>query len=151
MAFTFGMVVGHNSVRKKCWIDVQFLHILRFWHFPHWLVRLCKGVTLLPAPFKIWPSAPRSTSFLYHCSPHWLCVLPKLFLPSPCSPRFLKFAPWIFGILASEDRSKYAVYCWWKSKMEIRKLTERSEAKKNPENHVRFFETLPRIFCSLLP
>ncbi len=24
---------------------------------------------LLPAPFKIWPSAPRCPSFLYHCSP----------------------------------------------------------------------------------
>ncbi len=27
-----------------------------------------RGGPPLPAPFKIWPSAPRSLSFLYHCS-----------------------------------------------------------------------------------
>ena len=33
-------------------------------------VRLCMGGPLLPAPFKILCSAPRSPSFLYHCSPN---------------------------------------------------------------------------------
>ncbi len=37
------------------------------------------------------------------------------------------------------------------SKMGIRKLAERSEAKKNPKNHVRIFDAMQRIFCSLLP
>ncbi len=37
------------------------------------------------------------------------------------------------------------------SKMDVRKLAERSEVKTNPKNRVRFFDTMPRIFCSLLP
>ena len=35
------------------------------------------------------------------------------------------------------------------SKMDVRKLAERSEVKTNPKNRVRFFDTMPRFFCSL--
>ncbi len=34
------------------------------------------------------------------------------------------------------------------NKIGVRKLSKRSEAKKNPKNHVRFFDTMPKIFCS---
>ncbi len=37
------------------------------------------------------------------------------------------------------------------SKIVVRNLAERSEAKKNPKNCVRFFDIIPIIFCSLLP
>ena len=104
-----------------------------------------RGCPLLPAPFKIWPSAPRYLSFLYHCS---LFVLPKILLPSPCSLRFLPFPN---RILRSGDRSKYVSVLVVESKIGVRKLAERSEAKKNLKNHVRFFDIMPRIICSLLP
>ncbi len=28
-------LVWLHSQKTKCWMDVKFLHILRFWHFPH--------------------------------------------------------------------------------------------------------------------
>ncbi len=37
------------------------------------------------------------------------------------------------------------------SKIGVRKLAEQSKAKKNPKKCVRFFDTMPRIFWSLLP
>ena len=35
--------------------------------------------------------------------------------------------------------------------MGVRKLAERSEVKKILKSCVRFFDTMPRIFCSMLP
>ncbi len=48
-------------------------------------------------------------------------------------------------------RSKHVVYCWWNCKLDARKSAKRSEAKKNPKNRGICIDTVPRIFCSLLP
>ena len=68
-------------------------------------------------------------------------------MPSPCSLRFLSFAQNI----GKSEQVKICDVLVVESIIGVRKLAERSEAKKNPNNCVRFFDTVPRIFCSLLP
>ena len=115
---------------------------------------LQRGGPRLPTPFRIWPPAPHSLSFLYHFSLNYLCVLPKLFLPSISLLPEISFICSLNQqkkILASRGRSKYVVYCWWKCQVDVSKLADRSKAKENLTNRVILFNTMPRIFCSSVP
>ncbi len=85
-------------------------------------------------------------------------LLPKLTLRAPYFFFAVSLLPEIsfiyslnYKLLANGGRSKYVVYCWWECRIDVRKLAERSETKKIPENLVRFYDTMPRIFCFLLP